>query len=71
MKKEILSQAKPEICRGMIMEEPVLFAEQKISYDIVHRRSVCTSHIPPHTHDGVEIYLSLSFLPNVSLPSSP
>ena len=49
------------------MEESVFYPEVKFTYDIVHRRNICTTPIMPHTHDATEIYLSLSPLPNALL----
>ncbi len=49
------------------MEEPAFFPEQNRAYDIVHRKGKHISCVVPHVHDATEIYLNLSFLPNVFL----
>lgn len=49
------------------MEETVFYPEMKFTYDIVHRRNICTTPILPHTHDATEIYLNLSSLSNALL----
>ncbi len=49
------------------MEKPVFYPEQDDAYNIVRRTEICRTHIPPHVHDGVELYLSLSPLPDVLL----
>ncbi len=49
------------------MENPVFYPEGTSSFSIVHRRDYCNAQIPPHIHDGIELYLSLSPLPNVLL----
>lgn len=49
------------------MEKPVFFPEEDSTYNIVHRKGSCNTRIPPHSHDGVELYLSLSPLPNILL----
>ena len=49
------------------MEKPVFYPEKDYAYNIVRRTEICTAHIPPHVHDGVELYLSLSPLPDILL----
>ncbi len=49
------------------MEKPVFYPEKDYAYNIVRRTEICNAHIPPHVHDGVELYLSLSPLPDILL----
>ncbi len=49
------------------MEKPVFYPEGASTFNVVHRRDYCNTQIPPHIHDGIELYLSLSPLPNVLL----
>lgn len=49
------------------MEKPVFYSEKNDAYHIAHRTEICNTRIPPHVHDGVEFYLSLSPLPNILL----
>lgn len=49
------------------MEKPVFYPEKDCAFNIVRRTGSCNSHIPPHVHDGVELYLSLSPLPGILL----
>lgn len=49
------------------MEKPVFYPEKDYAYNIVRRTEICNTHIPPHVHDGVELYLSLSPLPDILL----
>ncbi len=49
------------------MGEKLPYNEVKFNYEIVHRKDICTTRISPHIHDTVEIYLNLSYLPNVLL----
>lgn len=51
------------------MEEPAFFPERNRAYDVVHRRGKHVTCVAPHVHDATEIYLNLSFLPNVLLGS--
>lgn len=57
---------------GELTEERIETGENKsmrFTYDIVHRKDICSIPIQPHTHDATEIYLSLSPLPGVLLGS--
>ena len=49
------------------MENPIFYLEEKNNFELVHRKDICKQLIPPHIHDSVEIYLSLSSLPNALL----
>lgn len=49
------------------MENPTFYLEAKYNYELVHRKNMCNSLIPPHIHDSAEIYLNLSSLPNILL----
>ena len=49
------------------MENPTFYLEAKNNYELVHRKDICNTLIPPHIHDSVEIYLSLSSLSNILL----
>lgn len=49
------------------MEDSVFYPQIEFTYEIVHRKNICTAPILPHTHDATEIYLSLSPLPNALL----
>ncbi len=49
------------------MEKPVFCPGKDYAYNIIHRNENCNAHIPPHVHDGVELYLSLSPLPDMLL----
>lgn len=49
------------------MEKPAFFSEGGTTFSIVHRKDYRNAQIPPHIHDGIELYLSLSPLPNVLL----
>lgn len=53
--------------RGKSMEETVFYPQLRFTYEIVHRRNICTTPVLPHTHDATEIYLNLSSLPNALL----
>ncbi len=49
------------------MPEPIFYPGQESAFEVVYRKNICTAPVLPHIHDGVEIYLTLSSLPNVLL----
>lgn len=49
------------------MEKPVFYSDKYHAFQIVRRTEICNTHIPPHVHDEVELYLSLSPLPGILL----
>lgn len=51
----------------MKKHEPIPYFAVDIPFDVVYRKSRTSSPVKPHTHNALEIYFTLTDLPDVLL----
>ena len=51
------------------MDTNIKYSSFENKFEVIHRNEKPTYLMPPHTHNAIEIYLSISSLPNILLGS--
>jgi len=52
------------------MDTNIKYSSFENKFEVIHRNEKPTYLMPPHTHNAIEIYLSISSLPNILLGSN-
>lgn len=47
------------------MDTNIKYSSFENKFEVIHRNEKPTYLMPPHTHNAIEIYLSISSLPNI------
>lgn len=55
---------------GVNMNDNIKYSSFENKFEVIHRNEKPTRLMPPHTHNAIEIYLSISSLPNMLLGSN-